>query len=250
MHGLISILNHLPFFATWLIQLVFCYAAVLILLRFFGPPGVFTFMGIMVIAANIQVMKLVNFPWIAHPVPLGTTLFAATYLSSDILAEYYGRKTAHRGILISFSAQVVFVIAMVMALGFTPLTHQEALQAGLPHASKMQHYLSAIFQPAPALLIAGLSSYLVSQFTDVWIFMVIKKLFGERWLWFRNNISTWLASLLDNTVFSLLAWRLFAMHPVPWKTLWISYILGTYLLRVGVSVLDTPFIYLAKFMKK
>jgi uncharacterized PurR-regulated membrane protein YhhQ (DUF165 family) len=36
-----------------------------------------------------------------------------------------------------------------------------------------------------------------------------------------------------------------AEQPVGWNALFFTYILGTYLLRVVISVCDTPFLYLA-----
>ena len=56
--------------------------------------------------------------------------------------------------------------------------------------------------------IASMIAYLVSQYFDVWIYSRIKRLTKNRFLWLRNNLSTILSSLLDNTVFSLLAKRL------------------------------------------
>ncbi len=245
MLSLIHTLNQWPFWLTWIIQLLFCYSAVLVMMRLLGQNGIYVFMAVMVIAGNIQVTKLVNFPFYDNPVPLGTTLFAATYLATDILTEYYGAAAARRGILLAFSGMVLMVITMVLTLGFTPLTMLQSIQAGMPEATDSQKALLTIFTPAPALLLASLSSFLISQFTDVWIFSLIKRLTHQKWLWLRNNLSCWLSALLDNTVFSLLAWRLFSSSPVPWHTLILGYILGTYLLRVIISAMNTPFIYLA-----
>lgn len=248
MQSLVNALNHWPIMLVWTIQLLFCYGLVLVMLRLFGKAGIFVFIGIMIIAANIQVSKTVLFPFYPEPIPLGTALFSATYLASDLLAEYYGIKVAQKGILLGFAAFVIFTVCMLLALGFKPLTHLQAMQAGVPQATDIQTSMSQLFMPMPSLLLAGMASYLFSQFTDVWMFMAVKKLTGQKWLWLRNNLSTFLAALLDNTIFSLLAWRLLAIHPVPWHTLIVGYIFGTYWLRVLVAILDTPFIYLAKFL--
>lgn len=246
---LVQGLNTWPMWVVWLLQLLFCYGAVLLMLRLFGATGVFVFMGVMIIAANIQVVKAVFFPFYPQPIPLGTALFAATYLSSDILTEYYGVAVARRGILLGFAAFVMMLLCMIFTMGFVPLTAMESQVAGIPDGEQVQSALLVLFTPAPALLLAGMSSYLISQFMDVALFAWLRRLTGERGLWLRNNFSTLLASLVDNAVFSLLAWRVFAVHPVAWHTLIFGYILGTYLLRVLVSILDTPFIYLAKWMR-
>lgn len=244
---IVAYFNTWPVWLVWVIQLLFCYGSVLVLLRLFGKAGVFVFMGVMIIAANIQVIKLVHYPFFHSPVPLGTALFSAAYLASDILAEYFGPKAARKGILLGLAAFLLMVITMLFAMSFTPLTTSQLTHAGAPQALHAQRAMLTLFSPAPALLLASMLSYLISQFSDVSIFMLVKKITGTRWLWLRNNVSTWLAALLDNIVFSILAWRIFSSAPVAWHTLIVSYIFGTYLLRVIVAVLDTPFIYLAKF---
>ena len=96
----------------WLLQLIFCYASVLIMLRFFGAKGVAVLMGVMVIAANIQVLKLFNMPGINGVLPLGTALMATNYLASDLLAEYYDQDTAKMAINLAVAAFVLLFIAM------------------------------------------------------------------------------------------------------------------------------------------
>ena len=63
----------------------------------------------------------------------------------------------------------------------------------------------------------------------------------------RNNASTWISALIDNTVFSVLAWVVLAPEPMAWQPLIFTYILGTYVLRIAVAALDTPFVYLARW---
>ena len=90
-------------------------------------------------------------------------------------------------------------------------------------------------------------AYLLSQYFDVWIYGLIKKISANKNLWLRNNLSTFLSSLIDNTVFSLLAWILLNPNPETFYNVIMIYILGTYLLRVFIAILDTPFLYCAKF---
>ena len=56
---------------------------------------------------------------------------------------------------------------------------------------------------------------------------------------------------MDNTVFSIFAWILLNPEPASLYNVIMIYILGTYLLRIIIALLDTPFIYVAKlFIKK
>ena len=55
------------------------------------------------------------------------------------------------------------------------------------------------------------------------------------------------SALLDNAVFSILAWVIFNPNPLDFNTVLFTFILGTYILRIIIAIFDTPFIYLAKF---
>jgi len=90
-------------------------------------------------------------------------------------------------------------------------------------------------------------AYLFSQYFDVWFYEKISKITKKNYLWLRNNISTMISALLDNTVFSLFAWIIFNPDPLDFNTVLFTFILGTYILRIIIAILDTPFIYLAKY---
>ena len=94
--------------------------------------------------------------------------------------------------------------------------------------------------------IASMIAYLVSQYFDVWIYSTIKNLTTNKFLWLRNNLSTILSSLVDNTVFSILAWIILNPNPETFYNVIMIYILGTYILRIVIALIDTPFMYLSK----
>ena len=90
----VTIYNSLTPIYTWIVFLFFCFLSVLIFLKLFGEVGLYVYTVIAIIAANIQVLKLVKFSFFSEPIALGTVLFASTFLCTDILAEYYGAKKA------------------------------------------------------------------------------------------------------------------------------------------------------------
>ena len=90
-------------------------------------------------------------------------------------------------------------------------------------------------------------AYLFSQYFDVWFYEKISMLTKKKFLWIRNNFSTMLSALLDNTIFSVFAWIIFNPNPLDFNTVLFTFILGTYILRIIIAILDTPFIYLAKY---
>ena len=71
-------LNSLPVISIWLFQIIFCYLSILLALKFFGKVGIYVYVSIAIILANIQVLKVVEFPFFPEPMALGTILFLKT----------------------------------------------------------------------------------------------------------------------------------------------------------------------------
>ncbi len=241
----IAALNAQPPEAIWVLMLVVCFSSILLMQRLFGVTGLYVYVALAVIGANLQVLKVVQFSIYADPVALGTILFASTYLCTDILAEHYGRTAALKAVWIGFASLLFFNVIMVLNLGFAPLTPEQA-GADMAWALPTQEHMQALFTPAPAFFAAGMIAYFTSQFHDIWLFRLLSRMTGGRHLWFRNNASTWISALIDNTIFSVLAWVVFAADPIGLGPLVFTFILGTYLLRIIVAALDTPFVYLAR----
>jgi hypothetical protein len=243
---LVTALNALPTTSVWLMMVLAAYGGCVLMGRLFGAAGLYAFIVLAVIGANVQVLKAVMFSFHADPVAIGTELFTATYLASDILNELYGRKAARKGVWIGFCSYLLFVVFMLLALGYAPLTAEQAGESmawNLPY----HDHLKALFLPAPAIFLAGMAAFLTSQLLDVKVYSWIRGKTGDKALWLRNNGSTMLSALVDNTVFSVLAWVVLAPadQRVDTHALIYTYILGTYLLRVVLSLIDTPFMYLA-----
>lgn len=227
------------------LMLVAAFAGVLVMLRLFGELGLCVYIVLAIIAANIQVQKVVQFGFYLEPVALGTVLFTTTYLATDILNEFFGARAARRGVMIGFIASLFWVVVMVLTVGYSPLTPE---QAGHNYgwALGTHEHISALFTPLPAIFAASLIAYLCSQYFDVWVYNVIRHMTANKALWLRNNLSTALSGLLDNAVFSTLAFVVFASDPVPLSSLVWVFILGTYGMRLVIGVLDTPVLYLAR----
>ena len=239
-------LNQSPILITWLVFLVFCLCIILLLLKLFGEIGMYLYTVVAVIGANIQVLKIVDFPFFNNPIALGTILFSTTFLTTDILSEYYGIKFARKNIFIGFAGFLLMTIIMLFTLGFTPLDIDNASEE-YSWALNTQNNLLGIFMPFPIFFFASMIAYLFSQYFDVWFFEKISQHTNKKFLWLRNNISTMTSSLIDNIIFSMFAWVIFNPDPLDFNTVLFTFILGTYFLRIVIAIFDTPFIYLAKY---
>ena len=217
----------------WVGMLLANFGAILLAYRLYGRLGLYIWIPIAVIVANIQVLKAVTL--FGMDATLGNIVYATSFLVTDILAENYGHKEANRAVGIGFFALLTMTVLMNLALRFTP-----------SDADFAQDSLSTIFGFMPRLAVASLTAYLVSQYHDIWAFLFWKRRKpGTRYLWLRNNASTMVSQLLDTAIFTTIAFVGVYESKVFWQIFW-----STYLLKWLVAVLDTPFVYLASWMHR
>ena len=244
--GFVDSLILTPILITWIAFLFICLFLILIFLKLFGEIGMYIYTVVAIICANIQILKIVEFPFFREPIALGTILFSTTFLATDILTEYYGSNFAKKNVFIGFSGFLLMTLFMLFTMGFTPLS-LEFLSNGYDWAISIQENLRNIFMPLPIFFISSMIAYFISQYFDIWFFSKISSITNKRYLWIRNNFSTMISGLLDNTIFSLFAWIILNPNPLELNTVLFTFILGTYFLRIIIAIFDTPFIYLAKY---
>ncbi len=249
--NIINLISNQNTEVVWFIMLILCFLSILVFLRLFGYVGLYVYSAIAIIAANIQVLKQANFNFFSSinekiipfyepsPIALGTILFASTFLCTDILSEYYGKEKARKNVLIGFCSFFLMTILMLVTIGIQPAEDE--------WVSMVQESLAILFTPMTSIFVASMIAYLISQYFDVWFFSYLKTVSSNKLLWLRNNVSTAVSSLIDNTIFSIFAWIILNPNPFPLSDVIMTFILGVYLLRVFIAILDTPFIYLAKY---
>jgi queuosine precursor transporter len=219
--------------------------ACLLLFRAFGLFGLYSFISLSVIAANLQVLKAAQFSFMADPVALGTIVFGSTYMATNIITEHYGRKDAERAVWIGFSSMFFMSIIMLLTLGWPKLGGGgDNVRFDQAHDA-----IATLFMPAPAIFLASFVAFIISQYNEIWVFAFLKNLTRGRMLWLRTNTASFISNFLDAVIFSFLAWYVLAPEPYSISTIWYTYILGTYVFRVLLSVFNTPFVYLSYSFK-
>jgi queuosine precursor transporter len=215
----------------WLGTLIISLSMVMLAYKLFGKTGLYVWTAIAVILANIQVMKTVQIFGLVTA--LGTVIYSSLFLVTDILNENHSRKDAQKSVWIGFFVLITATIIMQMTIQF------------IPHESDfLSEHMAAIFSVLPRIAFASLVAYLISQTYDVWFFAKLKKKHKKEKLWLRNNLSTITSQLLDNTIFALIAFAGIFSWEIIAQIFFTSMIM-----KVIVTVCDTPFVYLARKMK-
>lgn len=205
------------------------FAVILLSYRLFGKLGLYVFIPIAAIVANIQVVKTIEL--FGFTTTLGNIVYASSFLVTDILSENYGKKEAKTAVYIGFFALLTATGLMNLALLFEPAESDFAQPA-----------LQTIFSLLPRIAGASLAAYLISQLHDVWAFHLWKKRYPQaRFLWLRNCASTAVSQAIDTVIFTFLAFLGRFSLPVVVEILWT-----TYLMKLVVAVCDTPFVYIAR----
>ena len=212
----------------WLIMLLLNFAGILAVYRLFGRVGLFAWVPIAVIIANIQVIKTVQLFGLTSS--LGNIVYATSFLATDILSENYGKKNAGRAVGIGFLSLVSLTVLMNVALWFEPAVIDFA-----------QDSMETLYSLLPRIALASFVAYGVSQAHDVWAYDLWKRRRPEgRWIWLRNNASTMVSQAIDSVIFVTIAFA----GVVPVGDFW-QIVATTYVLKWIVAAADTPLVYLA-----
>jgi len=207
---------------------MFDLSVVLLAFRLWGKNGLYAMIACSGIICNIQVVITVQlFGLVAT---LGNVVYASIFLATDILSEHFGPRAARKGVWIGFFTLIWATVAMQFAVHFVP-----------DESDFMLGHVRELFSLMPRVVLASLAAYLISQHHDIWAFAFWKKRTSGKHLWLRNNASTLISQLMDSLVFTLIAF----IGEFDTGVL-IQILITTYLMKVVVSVADTPFVYLSR----
>ena len=162
-------------------------------------------------------------------VPAGVLAYSLTFLVTDVIGEIWGKQKAQTVVVGGFITLVLVFVLTGISIFWPPATfwpHQQAYETILGSSGR--------------IMIASLIAYLFSQYHDVWAFSFLRRLTTERFLWLRNNVSTIVSQLLDSVIFITIAF--YGVMPL------VPLIMGQWVVKVGIALLDTPLVYLLVYL--
>ncbi|USZ70490.1 queuosine precursor transporter [Natronosalvus halobius] len=168
--------------------------------------------------------------------PGAALAYALTFLASDCYSELYGRK----------AAQVVVNVAFAMNFLLLALVWSTIAAPAAPTSIDPGTFESVL--GASTNIVAGsLLAYLISQNWDVWVFHEIREYTDGDALWLRNIASTASSQAIDTVIFVSIAFALaptvLGVGPVLPAGDLAALIVGQYLLKLLIALLDTPVVY-------
>ena len=119
------------------------FGGLLLFYRLFGIIGIYCWSIFATIAANIEVLLVVDAFGMEQT--LGNVIFASTFLATDILSEVAGKKEANRAVTLGVVTTIAFIILSQSWLLYVPSPNDWAAPS-----------ITAIFQNTPRVMLASL----------------------------------------------------------------------------------------------
>ena len=212
------------------INIIVIFSMVVLIERLFRKEGLYVWLSIATILANITVCKMIG---IFHfTTSLGNVLFASTFLATDIMSEKYSKEDAKKGVYISIFSGICFIIITQLTLLFIPSSDDVVNDA-----------MKTLFSTSIRTISASMFMFFISNMADIHLYNRLKEKYPNK-LWFRNNISTILCNCVENYFFNTLAFiGIFPMSVI------LSIATTTTVIEIVIAVCDTPFLYLSKKLK-
>ena len=161
---------------------------------------------------------------------VGVLPYPVTFLITDIISEIFGKRKANQVV-------VMGILASIFSIGLLLLGDVLPASSSSPIDDKT---FNLVFSASPLAVLASMSAYLIAQFLDIRIYHFWKQLTQGKYLWLRNNFSTFSSQIIDSTtviallcIFDILAWDLF-----------LGLVLSSITFKIVVAVIDTPLLYI------
>jgi len=179
---------------------------------------------------------------ISHTV--GMIPFPLTFLLTDLLNEFYGKRATRRVTYVAF-AMAVLAFIMISVGRMLPI------REGIP-GTATQGAFESIFGASSMMYIASVCAFLVGSLLDIIVSGVFHRLTGEKMVWLRATGSTIISQVFDSFVVTFLFFWAFPIllktqaGPAHFKDV-LEIAATGYVLKFAIAIVVTPFIYAGRW---
>ena len=170
-------------------------------------------------------------------ISVGIIPYPITFLVTDIISEIFGRKRANKVVLAGLFSSI-FVLVIVMLANASQATEWSPID---------DDTFSRVFGLTGVAVGASMIAYLLAQYIDIRVFHFWKRLTNGKYLWLRNNASTFTSQFMDTAI---ILYLLCLSGGIEWNKFWIL-LLNGFLFKVIMALIDTPILYIiVKIIRK
>lgn len=197
--------------------------------------------------ANIQLFE--NFP-LSFNMTAGVVLWPFVFILTDILNEYFGKEGVKKISYIT-AALISYAFFMIwIAINLSPSDFWININSkdGTGNLFNIDYAFSTILGQGLNIIVGSLVAFLVGQLLDAYLFEVIKKKTGDKYLWLRSTGSTFISQLVDSFVVLFIAFYFMPSPDKRWSlALVFSVGIINYTYKLVMAILLTPLIYVAHY---
>jgi len=212
-------------FILWALITLLAVTLTILTSRRYGVEIAIGIFATLTVLANVLANKIVLVG--SFVVPAGVIVYSMTFLVTDFISEIYGKENAKKAVICGLLANLIALLSIKLVLIWKPA----------PFAVEVSDAFSKALQQTPRIIFASITAYFISQMHDVYSFHFWKVKTKGKHLWLRNNASTIVSQAIDTTIFITIAFYGIVPNIV-------DIILGQYVIKVVIALLDTPFMYM------
>lgn len=174
---------------------------------------------------------------------VGMLPFPITFVLTDLLNEYYGKKAARRVTWIAFAMAVIAFI-LIYAGRRMPILE------GIPGTADGKSFEN-IFGSSSLMYLASIIAFLIGSMLDIFTFGFFKRLTKGKMVWLRATGSTVISQVFDSFVitfvFFIVLQKLVGNEPATFGFVLKTAATG-YILKFVIAIALTPMIYLGRWL--
>ena len=192
------------------------------------------------LVANMIGVKLFSIDIAGLPVEhtAGMLPFPITFLLTDLLNEFYGKKAARMITWLAFG-MAIFAFILVSAARALPILE------GIPGTADERSF-EAVFGGSALMTLCSIVAFLFGSLLDIVVFGFFKRITHGKMVWLRATGSTVVSQLFDSFVITILYFQV-AQGLTGGEVAGIDFVLRTaltgYVLKFVIAVLLTPLVY-------
>jgi len=210
----------------FIIELFFCGLGQLAAL-YLGKEALSAFICTNYLLANLFVTKQIVL--FGLTVTASDALAVSGMIGTNLVQEYFGKKTAQNTVIISFLIIIFVTIFSGLLLLLIPAA-----------ADTMQPHLSAVFQTIPRITAASLFTFFVAQRLDIFLYGKIRAILPDAPV-VSSCISVGISQFIDTALFTYLGlWGIIAN---PFEVILVSFTI-----KIVALASATPCLYIAKLL--
>ena len=186
----------------------------------------------LIVTGNLIYQKFVYLPILpfhTFELSVGAILYPLTFLITDLIAEFYGKDKAR------FCVKLAIAMNVLTAIIIGGMDQLEAVNwSKIDNA--MFHKVFGFYSVA---FLGSIIANYIAQLVDIKIYLWIRGITKEKYLWLRNNLSTSISLFIDTTIVIVFL-TIFDVLPMEQMS---SLIINSYLFKLFFTINQFPLIF-------